>query len=344
MNSLYDKLNKASAEYFRRLAMENLSQNTIANYKNVVQSFTDFVGETEQTDEYVAVVAWKTKLFENGLSPASIKQYLVSLQIFFGAVSHRSYPEEIRFGENPIDKTLLPKIPERPYPIILTDEQVIMLYRNTPPTPHYKPMWPMTWAMMMLLLNEKIRVSELTELRLSDLDYNDHILTVRSGKGRKYREVDLCDLSEAAVAIYLDSGLRPDCLSDDDYLFGNTSSKVKGDVGNKSGALRWHKFSTTAVSQKVERVVESITGVSDVRAHDLRKVGSRVCLNAGQSIEELQGQLGHAQISTTQIYTSRMGSRKGRDSARAVLAARDAAAEQLRRKNQLEQKVIPLYA
>lgn len=344
MNTLHDKLSKASTEYFRRLGMENLSPATIANYKNVVQSFTEFVGETEQTDEYVAVVAWKTRLFENGLSPTSIKQYLVDLQIFFGAVCHRSYPEEIRFSENPIDKTLMPKIPERPYPTILTDEQVVLLYQNEPPTSHYKPMWPMTWAVLMLLLNEKIRVSELTDLRLSDLDYRDHILTVRSGKGRKYREVDFSELSELAVSIYLDSGLRPSNLSDDDYLFGNTASKVKGDIGNRDGVLRWHKFSTTAISQKVERVVEAITGESDVRAHDLRKVGSRVCLNAGQSIEELQGQLGHSQIATTQIYTSRMGSRKGRDSARAVLAARDEAAEQLRIKNQHEQKSIPMFA
>lgn len=332
---LHKKLLLASNEYLNRLKSQNLSRNTIQNYRNVVQSFADFVGETEQTDEYVAVVAWKTRLFENGLSPTTIKQYLVSLQIFFSAVSHRSYPEEIRFGDNPIDKTLLPKIPDRPYPTILTDEQVVLLFKNEPPTPHYKPMWPMTWAILMLLLNEKIRVSELTELRLSDLDYRDHILTVRSGKGRKYREVDLTELSELAVERYLNSGLRPSDISDDDFLFGNTASKVKGDIGNKEGALRWHKFSTTAISQKVERVVEEITGEPNVRSHDLRKIGSRVCLNAGQSMEELQGALGHSNINTTQIYTHRMGSRKGRESAKSVLAARDAAAKRLQRKNEL---------
>lgn len=339
--NLYNKLQRAGTEYFCRLQMENLSTTTIRNYKNVIQSFVDFVGETKQTDEFVAVVAWKTKLFKNHLSPATIKQYLVSLQIFFNAISHRSYPEEIRFGENPIDKTLFPKIPTRPYPIILTNEQVIMLYRNEPPTPHYKPMWAMTWAMLMLLLNEKIRVSELTELRLSDLDYRDHILVVRSGKGRKYRECDLTELSEIAVSLFLNSGLRPACLSEDDYLFGNTASKIKGDIQNKTGALKWHKFSTAAVSQKVERVVSAITGEENVRAHDLRKVGSRVCLNAGQSMEQLQGQLGHSQITTTQIYTSRMSSHRGRDSARSVLAARNAAAEELKRKTN---NIVTLYA
>lgn len=342
--TLYDKLTASGAEYFRRLTMENLTPATLRNYRNVVQSFTEFVGETEQTDEYVAVVAWKTRLFENGLSPASIKQYLVVLEGFFTAVAHRSYPQEIRFGENPIDKTLLPKVPERPYPVVLTDDQVKTLYRNEPPTPNYKPMWAMTWAMLMLLLNEKIRVSELTELRLSDLDFRDHILTVRSGKGRKFRECDFTDLSELAVEQYLNSGLRPACLSDDDYLFGNTAAKVKGKIEDRNGAEKWHKFSTSGVSDKVERVVKAITGVEKCRAHDLRKTGSRICLNAGQSIELLQGQLGHAQISTTQIYTSRMGSRRGRDSAKSVLAARDEAAKQLRRMNEQEQRVVPLFA
>lgn len=342
--TLCDKLTAAATEYFRRVEMENLQPSTMRNYKNVIQSFTEFVLETEQTDEFVAVAAWKTKLFKNGLAPTSIKQYLVTLETFFTAAAHRSFPQEIRFGENPIDKSMLPKLPERPYPIALTDDQVKLLYKNEPPTPNYRPMWPMTWAILMILLNEKIRVSELVELRLSDLDYKDHILTIRSGKGRKYREVDFSDLSELAVELYLDSGLRPSALSDDDYLFGNTAAREKGAVTRRSGAERWHKFSTAGVSAKVERTVEAITGVSDVRAHDLRKTGSRICLNAGQSIEELQGQLGHSAISTTQIYTSRMGSRKGRDSAKAVLAARDEAAEHLRRMNEQERKIIPFTA
>lgn len=342
--TLHEKLTAAGGEYFRRLAMENLSPKTLRNYKNVIQSFTDFCGETGQTDEYVAVVAWKTELFENGLSPASIRQYLISLEIFFTAAAHRSYPQEYRFGENPIDKSLLPKVPERPYPTILTDEQVKLLYRNEPPTPHYKPMWAMTWAILMLLLNEKIRCSELTALRLSDLDFHDHIVTVRSGKGRKYREVDFTELSELAVEAYLNSGLRPAALSDDDFLFGNTAAKVKGQIENRDGAENWHGFSAAGITEKVERVVEAITGESNVRAHDLRKIGSRVCLNAGQTLEELQGQLGHANMATTQIYTSRMGSRRGRESARAVLAARDESAAQLRAKNRQEQTVIKLFA
>lgn len=341
--TLYEKVSGASAEYLRRLPAKNLTPDTIANYTNVLKCFCGFLREHEQADEFSAVAAWKTKLFEDGLAPSSIKQYLIDLQIFFTAAAHRSFPQDIRFDENPIDKTLMPKIPDRPYPTILTDEQVIKLYQNTPPQ-GFKQMWPRTYAILMILLNEKIRVSELTELRLSDLDFREHILVVRSGKGRKYREVDMTELTELAVTAYLDSGIRPDYLSDDDYLFGNTSARERGNIASRTGAERWHEFSPCGVSAAVERVVEAITGESHVRAHDLRKIGSRVCLNAGQSIEMLQGQLGHSQISTTQIYTSRMGSKRNRDSARAVLAARDAVAEQLKKQNSPEQQIIAFPA
>ena len=337
-----DKLTAASHEYLRRARMENLSPNTLENYGRVLDMFADFCRATAQPDEFVAVVAWKTKLFESGLAPSTIKQYLTDLQIFFSAASHRSYAQEIRFADNPIDKTLMPKIPDRPYEIVLTDEQVMQLYRSDAP-PHFQ-YWPRNRAILMLFLNEKIRCSELINLRLSDLDFRDHILIVRSGKGRKYREVDMSDLTELAVEAYLDSGIRPAYLSDDDLLFGNTSAAEQGNVRAHTGAARWHPFSRNGISNMVERTVKAITGIENCRAHDLRHVGSRVCLNAGQSIEELQGQLGHAQISTTQIYCSRMGSKRARDSARAVLAARDAAANELRKEKTAEQNVIPLFA
>lgn len=337
-----EKLRASAAEYLRRLRMENLSPHTLDNYSGVLRAFADFCAETQQPDEFVAVVAWKTKLFDSGLAPSTIKQYLTDLQIFFSAAAHRSYPQEIRFADNPIDKTLMPKIPERPYELVLTDDQVKLLYRSEAP-PHFQ-YWPRNYAIIQLLLNEKIRCSELINLRLTDFDFRDHILIVRSGKGRKYREVDLCDLTEIAVANYLDSGIRPAFLSDDDYLFGNTSTSEQGNVQAHSGAARWHPFSRNGISNMVERTVRAITGTENCRAHDLRHVGSRVCLNAGQSMEELQGQLGHSQISTTQIYCSRMGSKRARDSARAVLAARDAAANELRKEKTAEQNVIPLFA
>lgn len=334
----------ATEEYLRRLRFNNLSAKTLDNYSRVLAQFGAFLAKNPETNDlFSAVERWRDALLSGGAKPSTVKQYLTTLKIFFDRAVRRSFPEELRFSENPVDEDMKPKTPERPYEIVLTDEQVKMLYRNSPP-PHFRGTWPRNWAMVMLCLNEKIRNAELLDLRLSDVDMLHHVLIVRSGKGRKYREVDLCELSEFAVAQYLDSGLRPEYLGEEDYLFGTTAAHEQGAVSTRGGVEKWHRGSTNWLSNLIERTVFAVTGVHDVRSHDLRHVGARVCLNAGQSIEELQGQLGHAQIATTQIYTSRMGSRRARDSARAVLAARDAAAEQMKKQNQPEQTIIAFSA
>ena len=343
MNKLCEKYIASRDEYLSRLVMNDLSANTVQNYRNVLDRFGDFLREHEQPDEFVAVAAWQKHLFQSGLSPSTIRQYLIVLQIFFSAASHRSYPQEIRFEECPVDKTMFPKVVKRPYEQILTDDQVKMLFENSAPK-GYSRTWAKNYCMIQILMNEKIRNAELLDLRLSDVDMIHHVLTVRSGKGRKWREVDLCELSEFAIEQYLDSGLRPSYLDDDDYLFGTTASHEFGNHGGRVAHEKWHRGTKTWLSNIVERTVYAVTGVHDVRSHDLRHVGSRVCLNAGQSMEELQGQLGHSQITTTQIYSGRMMSRRNRDSAKSVLQAREQMAQRLKRENEQSRKVVALYA
>ena len=338
-----EKYAAATEEYLRRLRFNNLSPKTLKNYEQVLSQFGVFLWEHPDADDlFSAVERWRDELENCGAAVSTVRQYLTTLKIFFEKSSKRSFPAALRYTENPVDEDLFPKQVKRPYELVLTDEQVALLFRNAPP-PHFQN-WPRNWAMVMLCVNEKIRNAELLDLKLSDVDMLHHVLIVQSGKGRKYREVDLCDLSEYAITQYLNSGLRPDYLSDDDFLFGTTAAHEQGAVNTRSGAEKWHRGSTGWLSNVIERTVRAVTGVSDCRSHDLRHVGSRVCLNAGQSMEELQGQLGHAQIGTTQLYCSRMGSRRTRDSARAVLAARDAAAEEMKKQNTPEQLIIAFPA
>ena len=289
------------------------------------------------------VEAWRDAMTDRGSMPSTVRQKLTTLKIFFDRATKRSFPSALRFAENPVDEDFMPKQVKRPYEEILTDEQVTMLYKNEAP-PHFGSTWARNYALIQLALNEKIRNAEILDLRLCDLDFAHHELTVENGKGRKFRVVDLTPLTEQAITQYLDSGLRPDYLSDEDYLFGTTSTHEQGNIASRSGAEKWHRGTTNFVSTAIERTVKAVTGVPNVRSHDLRHIGSRVCLNAGQSMEELQGQLGHSSITTTAIYANRLLQRRRRESAKAVLAARDEAAEQLRRKNEHEQTVIPLYA
>ena len=330
--------------YIQRIMLNNLSPKTIEDYKKVLWRFGDFLREYEDPEDFFAVVeAWRDHLTESGAKPSTVRQYLNTLKIFFERTTRRSFPKDLRFDENPVDEDMFPKVVKRPYEEILTDDQVVMIYSSAPP-PNF-PMWERNYAMLCILINEKIRNAELLDLRLCDLDFVHHELTVQSGKGRKMRVVDMTELTEQAIARYLDSGVRPSYLSDEDYLFGTTAAHKKGEVNTRSGAEKWHRGSGAWLSSVVERTVKAITGTPSVRSHDLRHVGSRICLNAGQSLEELQGQLGHSQISTTQIYSDKLLQRRRRESAKAVLAARDAVAEEMKKQSAApEQLVIPFPA
>lgn len=342
--TLHEHYSGAVTEYLRRIRLNNLSPRTVNNYERVLLRFGEFVGEQEQseTDMFALVEGWRDALMEKGTAPSSVCQYLTTLKIFFEKAGKRSFPSALRFTENPVEDDMFPKIVKRPYDEILTDDQVIALFQSENSSRF--PMWERNYAMLCLLLCEKIRNAELLDLRLSDLDFAHHELTVQSGKGRKFRIVDMSELTEQAIAQYLDSGIRPSNLSEDDYLFGTTAAHEKGNVTSRSGAEPWHRGTGAWLSSVIERTVKAVTGVESVRSHDLRHVGARICLNAGQSMEELQGQLGHAQISTTQIYSNRLLQRRRRDSAKAVLAARDAVAEQMKEKRDADQTVIPLFA
>ncbi len=341
---LYEQYSQAVEEYLRRAALKNLSQQTVKNYRKALEKFGAYLKAwSGEQDLYEIVESWRDDMLCGGAKESTVRQYLITLKIFFEKAVKRSFPAALRFSENPVDEDMFPKVVKRPYDEILTDDQVISLYGNTP-LPHF-PHWARNYAMLMLCLNEKIRNAELLDLKLSDLDFAHHELTVENGKGRKFRVVDMTELTEQAIHQYLNSGLRPSYLSDDDFLFGTTAAHEQGCVTSRSGAEKWHRGTTNWLSNVIERTVFAVTGVHDVRSHDLRHIGARVCLNAGQSMEELQGQLGHASITTTQIYSNKLLQRRRRESAKAVLAARDEAAEQLKKQNErAEQTVIPLFA
>lgn len=327
------KYREATKEYLTRLQFQNLSPKTLRNYETTLRLFGDFLTENETDDLYEAVEAWKESMLRNGNAPSSVNARLTQLGIFFGKAVKRNFPKNLRFAENPCLDVEQVKEVKRPYAEILTDEQVALLYRNEPPKTAKNSLWPRNYAMVMLLVNEKIRNAELLDLTLENVDFRYHELTVENGKGRKQRTVDLSPLTEAALLRYLASGIRP-AASDAAPLFGTTAAHERG-AGARQSTEKWHRGTTQWLSELVERHVYAVTGVHDVRSHDLRHIGSRVCLNAGSSLEQLQGELGHAQMSTTMIYSGKLLARRRRESAQAVLQARDAAAAKLN--EQLEQ-------
>ena len=146
-------------------------------------------------------------------------------------------------------------------------------------------------------------------------------LTVNHGKGDKFRVVDFPPFAQAAVLLYLQSGLRPAALPSSAPLFGTTAEHKAACGSTDCG--EWHKGSDVWLSECVRRHVLAVTGVDNVRTHDLRHVGARLWLNGGASMEHLQSELGHSSMSTTQIYSGRLQARRGRNAAKEILEDMD---------------------
>lgn len=338
-----EKFTAARAEYIRRLNFRGVSPKTVRNYDLALRRFSDYLtalpADPAETDLYSTVETYRDSLLSDGASPATVRQYLTELKVFFEKATKRSFPEALRFAENPVDPDFLPIVKKKPYDTLLPDEALLKLWVNRAPTAQTAHWWPRNYALVVLILATGLRNKEVLDLTLEDVDFLHSEITVRSGKGDKYRVVDAPEIVLTAIELYLESGLRPDYLPDDAPLFGTTAAHAYGKAalespsektGPAASAAAWHKGTQQWLSDLVNRHVATVCGAdktSDIRTHDLRHLFARLQLNASGNMSELQAALGHAQVTTTQIYAGRIMPHRARDSAREVLKARDAAGE-----------------
>lgn len=318
-----EKYDASVGVYLQNLRMKGKSERTLRNYTTRLSLFrafwTEHCGaEPEKDPDYAIVLSWRDAMLEEGKKASTTKQYMKELSFFFEALRKPIFGEELRYADNPVDDVFYPAVEKRPYDVILNDSEVLQLVSNTCHVPQMKATWARNYAIVAILLTSQIRNSELLDLRLSDLDFANGEINVEHGKGNKFRCVEFTPFAQSAVKLYLTSGLRPAALPDSAPLFGTTASHEYGVFSG--GKEKWHKGSSQWLSSLVERHVRSITGVPDVRTHDLRHVGSRLLLNAGASMEFVQAELGHASLATTQIYCGRLMQRRGQNSAKDVFA------------------------
>ena len=122
----------ATREYLDRLVWNGIAETTKTNYESALRLFSDFIHTTEADDLYEAVEEWKEFMLRSGNSPSTVNQRLVTLNIFFGKATKRSFPKNLRFSDNPVEEVEMVKFTKRPYAETLTDEQIVKLYQNTP--------------------------------------------------------------------------------------------------------------------------------------------------------------------------------------------------------------------
>jgi len=215
----------------------------------------------------------------SGLSASSIKLVVVALKIFFRFLTAKKIVER-----DPTEALALPRI-ERYLPETLNELQVQQLLEKI----DTKALHGLRdRAMIELLYASGLRISELANARLEDFNFEQRIVRA-TGKGNKTRLVPVGRKACEALAAYL-SAERPKLVKP------RTSSEV---FLSERGA----KLTTARIWQIVKKHAQRAGLEKNVYPHLLRHSFATHLLSNGADLRIIQEMLGHADISTTQVYT-----------------------------------------
>jgi len=214
-----------------------------------------------------------------GLAASSIKLIVVALKIFFRFLAGRRAVER-----DPSEALALPRI-ERYLPETLNELQVEQLLEKIDTkTPHGLR----DRAMIELLYASGLRVSELANARLENFNFEERVVRV-TGKGNKTRIVPAGRKACEALAAYLSSE-RPK------FVKRRTSSEI-------FLSERGTKLTTARIWQIVKKHARHAGFEKNIYPHLLRHSFATHLLGNGADLRIIQEMLGHADISTTQVYT-----------------------------------------
>lgn len=268
-------------QYMIYLKVERgLSENTLQSYQRDLRQLTIFLTQRgtdftlcEANDLFLFLLKWKA----NGKSPRSIARCNATLRGFFAFILE----EGIR-ADNPSTYLVTPKL-NQPLPKVLSETTMDKLL-----TAGGSDLALRDLAMLEVLYSSGLRVSELIGLRVSDVSLD--VGYVRClGKGNKERIIPLGEPAVRAVEVYVNSLRKRLCSKQaSNILFLNVHGRPLTRQGMVYILKKWGK------SHNLERTISP---------HMFRHSFATHLLDHGADLRSVQEMLGHADISTTQIYT-----------------------------------------
>lgn len=252
----------------------NASPHTILNYKVDLKEFSKFLGETalEKVD-YLALRKFLVHLKTRQLKPRSMARKVACLRAFFKFLNRDGL-----IKANPALLLSSPKL-DKPLPRFLTEDEVAKLIEA--PSKE-KILGLRDRAILETLYSTGMRIAELTSLDVEKIDYISGVVKVL-GKGRKERLLPIGDKAVGAIRDYLSKRKK-----NTDTLFLN-----------KNGS----RLSARGVRLILDKYIHKTSIKEKISPHTLRHSFATHLLNRGADLRSVQELLGHANLSTTQIYT-----------------------------------------
>lgn len=277
------ELSRAREEYLDYLAVERgSSPNTLAAYGRDLARYVGWLAERgvrepdevtrELVEEHVAALA------ETGLAPSSVERAASAIKGF-----HRFMVGDEIAESSPAADLPLPAKPSRLPDVISQQDAARLLDQPFPDTPRGRR----DRAILEVLYGCGLRASELCGLDLRMVDLSEGLLRVL-GKGEKERIVPVLGTAARALSAYLESG-RPE-------LVGRRPTTA---VYLNARGGRLSRQSVFSIVERHGRVA----GIEGLHPHTLRHSFATHLLEGGADLRVVQELLGHASVTTTQLYT-----------------------------------------
>ena len=275
-------------EFSAYLSVEKgVSAHTLFAYRRDLEQYHTFLvlRPIEGMDDIARqdVLDFVSMLRQRGLAPSTIERKLSAVKTF-----HVFAFKEGIASHNPA--TNLPRMKKAQLlPDVLNIQQIEALIKVL--HADETPVGLRNSALFEVLYGCGVRVSELCNLDIIDIDFEASALRV-TGKGSKQRIVPLGDIAAQALRVYLDRA--------------RSSLRTKHALPPRTSAVFLTTRGKRMYREAVHRVIAEVSekaGIAGVHPHTLRHSYATHMLEAGADLRSLQEMLGHADLSTTQIYT-----------------------------------------
>ena len=245
------------------LKLRGFTDKTVSTYIFQNKKFLDFTSKKPENTNEDDVKKYIAFLMSKEQKPSSVNLALSSLKFFYNEIMKKDLFKEIK-----------PPKQEKKIPTVLTKEEIKNLI-NAAENPKHK-------LLIELMYSSGLRVSEAVSIKVNDLELDEKMGTIRSGKGKKDRHIILSENLIEHVKDYLNK--RDD---KNQYLFSVKDRHIG-----------------TRQAQKIVKQAALKAGIKKrVFCHAIRSSFATHLLDSGVDIRVIQELLGHSNLSTTERYT-----------------------------------------
>jgi integrase/recombinase XerC len=279
-------------QFFQHLRYErNVSTHTLRNYSSDLEQFRDYLFTKGRVSDipvseidHLTIREWMASLHADH-KKTSVARKLASLRTFFQFLVREGVQEN-----NPAKLVATPRV-ERKLPTHLSMEDAVRFIE----TPDLNTdLGRRDRAILEFLYATGMRVGELVGLNLKDVDFREKLVRV-TGKRKKQRILPFGEPALQALMYY---------LNETRAAFLNNCPPAERDEQAVFLNYQGTRITTRSVGRMVDKYIKLCAEINrDISPHSLRHSFATHLLDSGADLRDIQELLGHARLSTTQIYT-----------------------------------------